>query len=182
MRFWTFVSALLLLLGALARGDTLVLKNGGKFEGKLVEKTRTHYVFDIAGLGVQRFTLDQVRRVDKGETIQDEFERRRKDLDPKSADAQFRLGLWCEEKKLGRQAKRMFARALELDPDHAPTREKLGFVKHEGTWRTAEEAAKAEADAAMPIEERLVAILEAHRLGKTRRLASERIWYWPPEG
>jgi hypothetical protein len=173
---------MIVLLCWSAAADTLHLRNGGKFEGKLVEKTDTHYVFDVVGLGVQRFPVGQVLRIEESETVLDEYESRLKALDPADADAHFQLGLWCEEKKLRAQAKTLFERTLALDPDHAARRKKTGHVKVKGNWMKETAFREAVAKRALSIGLEMKSFLENHRLGRSRRLATEKLWYWPPEG
>jgi tetratricopeptide (TPR) repeat protein len=128
-------SLLALFLVAPAAGDTIYLKNGGKFEGKLIKETASEVIFKTK-LGTQTFKKKDVLRIEKGETAFDQYEKKRKALKPEDADGIYELGLWCEEVKLRKEARQCYRAAVKADPDHARAREKLGYVSHEGSWVT----------------------------------------------
>ena len=81
MRWGVFVAiaiSILVLLPDSVRGDTLHLKSGAKFEGELIEKTATHYVFKVRGIGVQRFKVGDVLRLEEKTSVYDEYAERKK--------------------------------------------------------------------------------------------------------
>jgi tetratricopeptide (TPR) repeat protein len=51
----------------------------------------------------------------------------------------YQLGIWCEQNKLPEQAQTQFKKVIELDPEHADARKKLGHAKYEGKWMTPDE-------------------------------------------
>jgi hypothetical protein len=67
---------------------------------------------------------------------------------PNTADAHWKLGLWCEQKGLKAEATAEFAAVVRLDPGRDPAWKKLGYVKHNGRWASPEALAaeRAEAD------------------------------------
>ncbi|MHC4473522.1 MAG: hypothetical protein ACYS99_21475, partial [Planctomycetota bacterium] len=119
---------LLLILGAPAIGDTIYLKNGAKFEGKLVKETATEVIFKVKGMGTQTFKKKDVLKVEKGESAFDVYEKRRKAIKPDDSNGLFELGAWCEENALRKEARACYRAAMKADPDHAGAREKLGYV------------------------------------------------------
>jgi hypothetical protein len=68
---------------------------------------------------------------------------------PDTADAHWKLGLWCEKKGLKAESMIEFAAVSQLDPRRESAWKKLGYVKYEGQWMTVAQlaAVKAETDA-----------------------------------
>jgi hypothetical protein len=70
-----------------------------------------------------------------------ELQKREKEaVAKKDADALFETGKWADSKALGKDAKRLYAAALKLKPDHAGANEALGNKLVEGKWLPAKEA------------------------------------------
>lgn len=69
---------------------------------------------------------------------------------PKTADAQWKLALWCDDHHLTTEAFVHYTAVVMLDPRRDAAWKKLGFKKHRGGWRTdeqiADEAEQAKAD------------------------------------
>lgn len=63
-----------------------------------------------------------------------EYVRRAAAVADKDAEALFKLGVWCEAKRLPDLADASFHKVLEADPEHAKAREKLGWKKVSGAW------------------------------------------------
>ncbi len=64
-----------------------------------------------------------------------------------TADAQWALGLWCEEHGLRDQAKAHLTAVTRLDPSRAAAWRRLGYKKHDGRWATDAQLAAEKADA-----------------------------------
>lgn len=73
----------------------------------------------------------------------------RRERTPETADAQYRLALWCEEHGLNAEAKAHFATVTRLNPSNDSAWKHLGCKKVGGRWMREEELAaeKEEADA-----------------------------------
>ncbi len=69
-----------------------------------------------------------------------------RDKAPNTADAHWKLGLWCERNGLKDQAQVEFLTVTHLDPRREAAWKKLGLVKHEGRWMTAAQQAAERAD------------------------------------
>jgi hypothetical protein len=67
---------------------------------------------------------------------------------PDTADAQWKLALWCEENGLKAEATAHLAAVVRLDPSREAAWKRMGYRKHDGRWMTEEQAAaeKAEED------------------------------------
>ena len=77
-----------------------------------------------------------------------EYARRREHM-PNTADAHWRLALWCEQNGLGPEARAHLAIVVELDPGRDAAWKRLGFKKQKGRWVTDAQLAaeKSEAEA-----------------------------------
>src|SRR6185312_12800113 len=53
---------------------------------------------------------------------------------PGTADAHWKLGLWCEQKRLKAEALVEFLEVTRLDPRRESAWKKLGYVKQNGRW------------------------------------------------
>lgn len=73
----------------------------------------------------------------------------RRDKTPASADAQWKLALWCEEHGLKAEAKAHLAAVVRLNPGNETAWKRLGYQKKGNRWWTREqiEAARADHDA-----------------------------------
>jgi hypothetical protein len=76
-----------------------------------------------------------------------EYNARRTRL-PDTADARWKLGLWCEQAGLKGEATLEFLAVTRLDPRREPAWKKLGYQKQNGRWMSAETAAAERAEAA----------------------------------
>ncbi len=63
-----------------------------------------------------------------------------------TVDAQYALGLWCDEHGLKEQAKAHLTAVTRLDPKRENAWKKLGYKKHEGRWITDDQLAAEKAD------------------------------------
>ena len=94
-----------------------------------------------------------------------------RDQVPDTADAHWKLGLWCEQKGLKDQALVEFAAVTQLDPRREAAWKKLGFVKHEGRWTTARQLAaeRAETDLQRKADARWRPLLQKWKAGLGRK-------------
>lgn len=122
-----------------ARADIVLLKDGRRVEGTVVQETSTKVVVKTS-LGELTFERSNVKSIEKGLTRKQEFAKREKEAE--SAADFYELGLWAKSKKLKREAKRCMVKATELDPKHAEAHQYLGHVQYRGTWMTPEERDK----------------------------------------
>lgn len=100
----------------------------------------------------------EIRRVKENDETMEQY-RRLVSTVPQTAEAHWELSRWCNEKRLTAQRDRHLERTIELDPNHGPARQLLGFepdgkngwiasvalrrerglVRDGGKWRYAEE-------------------------------------------
>lgn len=130
-----------LALAAVAAADEVVLDNGGKLVGRatragdeVVVKTPT---------GEFRVPASQVKSITPGRTVWDDYDEKLKAADLKDAKAQLDLGDWCKTKGLASESRKHWKKAIEIDPDQADARARLGFIRYEDRWLTSDEYYKA---------------------------------------
>ncbi|MCP5787141.1 hypothetical protein NL329_29930, partial [Klebsiella pneumoniae] len=83
------------------------------------------------------FRPDQITGIVPEATPLDEYvARRTKPRD--TAQAEFDLGVWCEEQKLADLATAHFEAAVRKDPEFVPAQEKLGRTLVNGKWLDAD--------------------------------------------
>ena len=82
-----------------------------------------------------------------------------------TADAQWRLALWCEENGLQAEASAHLATVVRLDPSRDAAWKRLGCKKHNGRWMTEAQIAaeKAEREAQKKADERWKPLLTRWR-------------------
>ncbi len=168
----------ILVLAGAAPADTLYLKNGAKFEGKLVREDESVIVFKIRGIGPQTFPRAKVLRVEKGASLFDEYEARRAKVKSGDAEGLFALGNWCYGKGLRQEGRRCYRAALKADPEHAGTRRVLGYVKVEGRWLDRRQLRRLRARQRKELER----VLGGLKLGKPRRDEEAGVAFRIPEG
>ena len=88
-----------------------------------------------------------------------------------TADAHWKLALWCERKGLKAEALIEFEAVTQLDPRRDAAWSKVGYVKHNGRWTTPEQvtAEKAESDAQRAANARWHPLLQKWKLALRRK-------------
>jgi hypothetical protein len=123
--------AVLAVTGA-ARADIFHLRTGGTIDGQSLGVEQEQYQIRTT-VGLVRVPVSAVERVEPGPTPFDEYDQRVKDL-RETPEGNTELGVWCEEQGLRVEARKHLSRAIELDPDYAPARRALGYVRVGGFW------------------------------------------------
>jgi len=138
MRIHHFIALLLglVLFVEAASADVLVLKDGRRIEGVVIEEN-AKLVKIQTPLGLLEFKRSEVKEIEHKKTKREDFEERF--VAAETAAEFHELGLWAEGKRIRRQAKKAMERAIELDPEHVEARTWLGFVRYNEEWMTPEE-------------------------------------------
>lgn len=131
-------TALLAVLAVTASADQVHLQNGNVVEG------RAHRAGDsvviVTPAGEVKLPASEVTSIVKSRSVLDDYDDRVKALrtEKKVDDAAAHVALaeWCRGKDMRSHGTRHLRRALELDPDNAVARKKLGYVRHEDQWLT----------------------------------------------
>jgi len=77
---------------------------------------------------------------------------RLRDTFPQTIEGQLELANWCSKRKLDEQARAHLTKVLELDPNHAEARRRLGFRLVNGVWLSRQEVLKADVRARQTLE------------------------------
>ncbi|MDO4583354.1 MAG: hypothetical protein Q4D62_04545 [Planctomycetia bacterium] len=122
--------------------DFLELRNGNRLSGKWLNpatKKPATYRFETSdGLQIE-IAAEEVASMDRQGKHSDEYEKRLAQT-PDTVEGNLELAQWCSENGLPSRQKIHLRRVLELEPDHAEARRKLGYRRMvDGQWRTAEE-------------------------------------------
>jgi hypothetical protein len=129
-------------LSVSAHAEQVVLRNGGRINGILLERTRTHVVMQV-GPGQVTIPLASVERVVEGRSALSLFAERSARLSATDRSGWLELGVWAREAGLDTQARECFARVLALDPQNPTAHAALGDVLLGGRWVDADEAYRA---------------------------------------
>ena len=136
------LALLLLLAPGLLVADTVYLKNGGRFSGRITEQTAEKVVIDF-GDGTIGIPMNDVQEISKGLSPLDEYDARAGKLGAQDVDGWRSLGLWASTKGLSAQSRAAYKRVLALAPDDREAREALGYVQVDGRWLTEEDSYRA---------------------------------------
>src|SRR5579885_848938 len=148
-----------------SRADIIELRGGGQVQGKVVPDPKNKdrvQVLLLQGRRPLSFQKGQIVRIVPKASPLDDYVVKRGEA-AGTAEAQYRLGSWCEQNRLADLARLHYERALGHDPDFEPAHKKLGhtkvgdswltrddltaaqgLVKYKGRWVTPEEKAKLE--------------------------------------
>ena len=129
--------AVLFALLSVASADTVLLKNGLSVHGKVVEKK--DFVEVSSNGRTWRFDRAKVKEIRLGESLPEEYARRKGELGASDAEGWFRLALWARERRLP-QAREAYERVIGIDPDHRAARRELGYEKVGDRWVKGDEA------------------------------------------
>lgn len=128
--------------------DRIALRGGGQIRGKVVADPRHPdrvTVLTETGKTPLTFQKAQVLQVVAEPSVLDEYVVRRGQAAVSAgAQAQYDLGLWCEEHKLSDLAEVHYEAAVEQDKSFAPAHRKLGHVLYEARWLGGDELREAQ--------------------------------------
>lgn len=123
------VLAVALTVAGAAWADVVVLTNGDKVEGKILEEGSSA-IRIITKYGEITISRRRIARIVKETEEHAEYRKKTEEL----AKEHVKLAQWCKEKGLEEEAKTHFETALELDPENADARKALGYVKRGAKW------------------------------------------------
>lgn len=119
----------------------VVLKDGSEVIGEVIEESEEKISVKSV-FGVTSIEMNRVESIIRGaEVSRREFEQRQKRAIRRGSAAGWHsLGRWALERGLQDKATNSFQKALEIDPEHEPSKIALGWGKVEGQWKNPEEA------------------------------------------
>jgi len=125
MRTMSILVALALALGV-ARGDVVRLRNGNKFEGKIVEESDAEVKIRTREGGLLTFPRADVAGTERAEVSIDVYTKRAAALAENDAQGHLDLADYCLKQQLPSQALAELRKVLEIDPQNAAAKAKLG--------------------------------------------------------
>ncbi|RKY19135.1 MAG: hypothetical protein DRP63_01105, partial [Planctomycetota bacterium] len=121
--------------------DVVYRKGGSVLRGTIIEET-DEYVKIATQHGVAQISKSDIVRIDHAPTVEEEYRKRLKQTPDDDAQKQYELAQWCKKFGLEGRARYHLFKALTADPDHAPTRIALGYVRYGGAWLPKKQVAK----------------------------------------
>jgi len=121
--------------------DVFRFENGGQIEGRLLNPTenpRIHYEIGLPSGARVLLPSSCVEPPRAPREDRVEYESLRIDA-PDTVEGQSAMAAWCTANGLSNESRAHHQRVLVLDPDHAPSRQALGYSQREGSWSTREE-------------------------------------------
>ena len=118
------------------RADRITLRGGGQIRGKVLpdpDKPDGVLIVPERGKRALHFLKVQIIEVASEPSALDEYIVRREKT-PATAEAQYGLGLWCEQQKLRDLATLHYEAAVARDNTYAPAQKKLGRVQVGDHW------------------------------------------------
>jgi hypothetical protein len=124
--------------------DTIKLESGGTVRGQILDEksTKDYVLIKLLSGGELKIERKKIESIVREKSAVEEYNEINADYG-ETAEDQFKLAIWCEEHKLWRQRHEHLRKTIELDPDHAQAREKLGYIKRDGKWLTRNEQQEA---------------------------------------
>ena len=136
------VAGTLLLAAPLARADILELDDGRLVEGVVVQVDDQFHV--QSRFGSTTVPVARVKAHTKARSVDEQVREHVASLDAADAENRALLARWLVDLGRVEEGTAMAADVLELDPESAVAHAVLGHVRHEGVWRTPDEAKRAE--------------------------------------
>ena len=125
-----------------ARADILELDDGRLIEGVVVQVDDQYHV--QSRFGPTTVPAARVRTHVKARSVDEQVREHVASLAPDDAENRALLARWLVDLGREEEGRAMAAAVLELDPESAVAHEVLGHVRHQGVWRTPDEAKRAE--------------------------------------
>jgi len=135
------ILALLLFAAAAARADEVELTSGTVIEGKVQDLGDSIKI--VKSNGSATYPKSMVRKITPKKTAEEIYEEKARELQAGDLDGHLKLGRWCAEKKLQKEAVAEFRKVIALNPDHEEARAGAGYQKLNGKWMTEDEANEA---------------------------------------
>jgi len=133
--------ALLLFAATSATADEVELTSGTVIEGKVQDLGDSIKI--VKSNGSATYPKSMIRKITPKKTVEEIYEEKSRELQEGDLDGHLKLGRWCAEKKLQKEAVAEFRKVLALNPDHEEARAGAGFQKVNGKWLTEDEASEA---------------------------------------
>ena len=121
--------------------DTFSIEGGGVVEGRLLNPGEQIRQIETSNGMVLSLDARQIRETGKDDSENLAHYKRTVPFMPDTIESHLEIAAWCREKYLKEQERVHLYRILDLDPDHAEIRKRLGYFRDSKTkqWTTNEE-------------------------------------------
>ncbi|MCL2305386.1 MAG: HEAT repeat domain-containing protein [Planctomycetaceae bacterium] len=121
--------------------ETFQIEGGGTITGQLLNPGERIRQIETADGMIVSLDFRQIRETNKEENDRLAHYKRTVPFLPDTVETHLATATWCRENYLKEQEAEHLARILELDPDHAEARTRLGYFRDTKTkqWTTTEE-------------------------------------------
>lgn len=140
-RSWVAVAAVLFVLSSVAFADVIHLKDGTELEGKILSESSKEVVLQTR-FGKVPIPRSRIEKIVKGLTPKEEFQQRKAALKAGDVNGRFELAEYCRENRLNKEADKLLAEILKIDPQHDGANRALGKIEYNGRWFTKSELEK----------------------------------------
>ncbi len=135
-----------LISGDFCRADEVILKKKDPktkkqitIEGKILETDKEKIVVETYPGEKKTILQKDIQQILKAPPPWETYEGKKQKIKD-TASEHYKLGKWCNEHGLQKEAKQEWEKTVELDPDHKEARKELGYIKDDnGKWRPEKE-------------------------------------------
>ncbi|MDF1661280.1 MAG: hypothetical protein P1V97_05885, partial [Planctomycetota bacterium] len=118
----------------IASADVLVMKNGSRLEGEIVDQKDGLLKVKVNESAFVEVQAIQVVKIIKKPTRWQVLAQRRAQIKKGDVEALFELSKWCKKNFLAKDSRRICEEIIALNPDHLGARAVLGYVRSSGQW------------------------------------------------
>ncbi len=136
------LAVLCLLAGSQARADKVHLVGGTVIEGKAVRQG-DKVVVELEA-GEMSLPASEVERIEPSESVVQHFEAQYAKLRPGDVKGLLTLADYCRDHQMRDRERQMLLKVVEVSPDHAEARARLGYVHTDAGWVTREDQMRAQ--------------------------------------
>lgn len=133
MRTLCAICGFLVVLGSMALADIVHMKDGTKVEGEVIAETQ-----DSITVKSQHGTVElekaRIDRIEKKKLPQELYREKLASIAGNDAEGHYLLALWCKEKGLEQEYTAELRKVIEINPDHAAARRRLGYRREGDKW------------------------------------------------
>ncbi|QDU61939.1 hypothetical protein Pan216_28040 [Planctomycetes bacterium Pan216] len=135
------ILTILLLAPVALRADVVHKRGGGFIRGRVLDDESNEKKLVIkTKIGKQTVSRSQVLRIERTTAAYQAEATKAKN----TAEDQFALAMWCLEHDMDDEYEKLLEKVIQLDPNHAEARRRLGYSLYNGVWMTREEYKKSQ--------------------------------------
>jgi predicted esterase len=133
MRITPVVLIILVLFASAALADIIHMKDGTKIEGEVVAESEDSITVRSQN-GTVELAKSRIERIEKKKLPQEVYKEKVASIVANDAEGHYLLALWCKEKGLEEEYATELRKVIEINPDHAAARRRLGYKRERGKW------------------------------------------------